>query len=386
MVEGMSRWPALASAILAFGFCVCCSGWSAVAAEGAGQAAARSSAAATRWSAEQAWHWYRSRPWLVGVNYLPSTACNTTEFWQAESFDEPTIARELGWAQSLGLNSCRIFIQYLVWKKDPEGLKQRLRRFMEVAHQRGLSVVPVLFDDCSFGDPPVTEPYLGKQRDPIPGMIAPSWTPSPGLSKVTDRSAWPDLRRYVEDVIGAFAHDERVAFWDLYNEPGNSGMGNKSLPLVEATFEWARYVNPSQPLTVSVWNGSLTAMNGRLVELSDVVSFHAYTDYKGLEAAIRQHKAHGRPVICTEWMARLLGSRFDTDLPLLKREGVGCYSWGLVNGRMQCQFPWWSKRGAPEPKVWFHDIFRRDGTPYDPAEVAVIRKVTADKRLPPAGP
>lgn len=340
------------------------------------------SSEAERWPSEKAWTWYRERPWLVGVNYLPSTACNTTEFWQAESFDEPTIRRELEWAQSLGFNTCRVFVQHLVWKHDADGLKRRIARFLELADERGITTVPVLFDDCSFGDPPVTEPYLGKQKDPIPGMIASSWTPSPGLSMVTDRSVWPDLERYVGDLLKAFGGDRRVVFWDLYNEPGNSGMGEKSLPLVEAAFEWARRAKPSQPLTVGAWHEGLAAMNRRMIELSDVVSFHAYTDAKGLEAAIRRYEEHGRPVICTEWMARLLGSRFETDLPLLRREAVGCYSWGLVNGRMQCQFPWWSKRGDPEPDVWFHDILRRDGTPYDPAEVAAIRKATADKKLP----
>ncbi|MGQ9590841.1 MAG: 1,4-beta-xylanase [Planctomycetota bacterium] len=342
------------------------------------------SSEAGRWPAEKAWTWYRERPWLVGVNYLPSTACNTTEFWQAETFDEPTIRRELEWAQSLGFNTCRVFVQHLVWKHDPDGLKRRIVRFLELAGERGITTVPVLFDDCSFGDPPVAEPYLGKQKDPIPGMIASSWTPSPGLSKVTDRSAWPDLERYVRDLVKAFGGDRRVAFWDLYNEPGNSSMGEKSLPLVEAAFDWARREAPSQPLTVGVWHEGLSEMNRRLIELSDVVSFHAYTDAKGLEAAIRRYKESGRPVISTEWMARLLGSRFETDLALLKREAVGCYSWGLVNGRMQCQFPWWSKRGDPEPDVWFHDIFRRDGTPYDAAEVEAIRKATAEKKLPGA--
>ncbi len=333
-------------------------------------------ASVSRWTPEQAWQWYRRQPWLVGVNYLPSTACNTTEFWQAESFDEATIDRELGWAEGLGFNTCRVFVQYLVWKHDPEGLKKRLDRFLAMADRHKISTAVVLFDDCSFGDPPVREPYLGKQKEPIPGMIAPSWTPSPGLSKVVDRSAWPDLKRYVTDVVGTLANDRRVVLWDLYNEPGNSGMGNQSLPLVEASFCWAREARPSQPLTVSVWNGSLADLNRRQIELSDVVSFHAYTDFQGMKAAIAAHKAHGRPVVCTEWMARLQGSRFDTELPLFRREGVGCYSWGLVNGRMQCQFPWWSKRGSPEPKVWFHDIFRRDGTPYDPAEIEAIRKAT----------
>lgn len=334
-----------------------------------------------RWAASEAWDWYRQQPWLVGTNYLPSTACNTTEFWQAESYDAATIERELGIAQATGFNTVRVFVQYLVWQHDPAGFKQRFTRFLELAQQHGLSVMPTLFDDCSFGDPPIRQPYLGKQRDPIPGMIAPSWTPSPGLDTVTDRQAWPDLQKYVQDLVGSFGKDPRVVAWDLYNEPGNSGLGNQSLPLVEAVFAWAREVEPQQPLTIGVWNEGLRELNHAILARSDIITYHAYANYQGQRAAIIRHKMHQRPVICTEWMARWLGSRWATDLPLFKREAVGCYNWGLVNGRMQCQFGWGSKRGAPEPEVWFHDLYHRDGRPYDPQEIAVIRQTTADTRI-----
>jgi hypothetical protein len=333
-------------------------------------------APSARWPAEKAWAWYRTQPWLCGINYVPSTASNTTEFWHADTFDEKVIDRELGWAQGLGFNTCRVFVQYLVWKHDPEGLKKRLDRFLGIAAGHGISTIVVPFDDCVFGDPWQTEPYLGKQRDPIPGMILPSWTPSPGLAAVTDQSVWPDLEKYIRDIIGSFAHDARVVLWDLYNEPGNSGMGDKSLPLLRATFAWAAAANPDQPLTVSVWTGAMPNLSALQIACSDVVSFHAYTNLEGMKQAIAGHKSHGRPVICTEWMARLQGSRWDTDLALLKSENVGCYAWGFVNGRTQAQFPWGSKRDAPEPKVWFHDLLRRDGSPYDPAEVAVIRRIT----------
>jgi len=76
-------------------------------------------AAGERWPAEKAWAWYRQQPWACGVNFVPSTAANTTELWQAASFDEKTIDRELGWAARIGFNSCRVFVQYLVWKHDP---------------------------------------------------------------------------------------------------------------------------------------------------------------------------------------------------------------------------------------------------------------------------
>ena len=105
--------------------------------------------------------------------------------------------------------------------------------------------------------PPMTEPYLGKQKEPTPGMIMPCWTPSPGLKAVTDRTVWPDLKSFVKDILGTFAQDKRVLLWDLYNEPGNSGMGNRSLPLVEATFGWAHQADPSQPVSMGIWNDGL---------------------------------------------------------------------------------------------------------------------------------
>jgi hypothetical protein len=333
-----------------------------------------------RWPVEKAWQWYRKQPWLVGTNFVPSTACNDTEFWQAETFDVPTIQRELGIARATGFDTARVFVQYLVWKQDPAGLKQRLARFLEIAAVHRISVVPTLFDDCCFGDPPIRQPYLGKQRDPIPGMIGSSWTPSPGLMTVTDHAAWPDLARYIKDLVGSFGQDRRIVFWDLYNEAGNSGMGNKSLPLVAATFAWAREAEPSQPLTMGLWNEGLHDLNDAIAARADIITYHAYTNYEGQRRAIARYKKLGRPVVCTEWMARPLGGRWETDLPLFKREAVGCYNWGLVNGRTQCQFPWSSKRGAPEPKLWFHDLYHADGRPYDPKEIDAIRKTTAEEK------
>jgi len=326
-----------------------------------------------RWSPEQARAWSEKQPWLCGFNFVPSSAVNTTEMWQADTFDAALIERELGWAEKIGFNSCRVFVQYIVWKHDPDGLKKRLEQFVAIADRHGLSVMPVLFDDCAFAG---KEPYLGRQDDPVPGVQNSGWTPSPGHKLVADRAAWPDLERYVAALVGQFARDRRVVLWDLYNEPGNSGTGGKSLALVRACFGWARQARPTQPLTIGVWNGGLREYNDAQIELSDIVSFHNYGNLDAVRGQTAALRAHERPIICTEWMARPLGSRFETHLPLFKNEKVGCYSWGLVNGRTQTQFPWGTKKGTPEPKLWFHDVLRRDGTPYLPAEIEAIGAAT----------
>jgi len=325
---------------------------------------------AGRWPAEKANAWYREQPWLVGCNFLPSTAINQLEMWQADTFDPKTIDRELGWAAKTGFNTMRVFLHDLAWEADPEGFKKRVGEYLTIADRHGVRTLLVLFDDCWN-----QHPKAGKQPEPIPGVHNSGWVQSPGTASVTDPKTWGRLEKYVKDVVDHFGKDRRVLAWDLYNEPGNNKLGDRSLPLVEAAFRWARAAAPSQPLTVGVWFDN-RKLNDYQLAASDVISFHHYGDAAGLRRQIKDLKKHGRPVICTEYMARTRDSRFQTHLPIFKEEKVGCYNWGLVSGKSQTIFPWNSPKGAPEPKVWFHDVFRRDGTPFDPAETALIRKLT----------
>lgn len=341
--------------------------------------AASTQAGPAKWTEQQANAWYEKQPWIFGFNFVPSTAVNDTEIWQKETFDPKTIDRELAWAEGLGYTSCRVFVQYIVWKADPKGLKQRFTQFLEIAAKHRISVMPVLFDDCAFDAN--RDPYLGKQDDPIPGTSNARWVPSPGHKLVADKSAWPDLEKYISDMVGSFKNDKRIVIWDLYNEPGGG-----SLALVEASFDWARKAKPSQPLTIGVWGGPKDVSDKQL-ELSDVISYHFYGDNAGMKGRIAEFKKFGRPVICTEWMARTLGAKYETELPLFKQEKVACYNWGLVNGRTQTQYPWGSPKDAPEPKVWFHDLLRGDGSPWNAGEVAFIRKFAnapSVNRLKPA--
>jgi hypothetical protein len=75
---------------------------------------------AERWSEQRARDWYAGQPWLVGSNYNPASAINQLEMWQADSFDPKRIDLELGWAESLGMNTMRVYLHDLLWQ-DPEG-------------------------------------------------------------------------------------------------------------------------------------------------------------------------------------------------------------------------------------------------------------------------
>lgn len=352
-----------------------------------------------RWSIERVGEWYARQPWIVGFNYLPRTAVNWTELWQAESFDLPTIEQELEWAQQIGFNAIRTNIQYLVSRDDAAGLHARIDRFVGAAARRGMRTMLCLFDDCAFSG---REPYLGPQDDPIPGVHNSGAAASPGRAVVRDRSKWPDLERYVRGLVSHFGDDDRVLAWDLYNEPGNEFVFTRrtspdpkdplaphSLALAEACSGWARSEEPTQPLTCGLWGFQSREQEREqeapLLELADFVSFHSYLPLEPLERQVDELRALGRPIVCTEWLARGLGSLPETHLPWFARQRVGCFHWGLVNGRTQTHLPWPGFEATGKEGRWHHDLLHQNGVPYDEEEIALFRDWCNAASSPPTG-
>lgn len=325
----------------------------------------------TRWSVEKANEWYAQMPWFVGCNFAPSTAINQLEMWQEETFDMATIREELSLARFLGFNIVRVYLHNLLWEFDAEGFKKRIDIFLGIADEFGIKVLLVLFDDCWNHTAQV-----GVQPPPRPGVHNSGWVAGPGRHRIINKIGWDHLEAYTKDILRTFSNDNRVVIWDLYNEPGNEGLGDQSMELLQKVFQWAWEVRPNQPLTAASWNGELKNLNAFKRAHSDIITFHNYLDAESLEREIVELKALGRPVICTEYMARTSKSYFESHLPLFRQYNVGAINWGLVAGKTNTIFPWGSPEGTAEPEVWFHDIFRKDGTPYDEKEIRVIRTIT----------
>ena len=344
-----------------------------------------------RWSVERAHAWYAQHRWLAGANFVPSSASNQFEMWQAETWDPTTIDLELGWAADIGFNVMRVYLHDMLWTADAQGFERRIGEYLAIAGKHRIKTLFVLFDS-------VWNPYpkLGPQEEPVPGVHNSRWVQSPHIDVQKDPGRYEErLKPYLAAVLTRFKDDSRVLAWDLLNEPGNpvpqyddqwdqEEREAAHLILLEKLFDWAREVNPSQPLTAGLWvnvgrrTNFVPPLDRLMLERSDVITFHSYDPLPAAKTAVTWLKSFGRPVICTEYMSRGSGSTFETILPYFKEQNVGAINWGLVEGRSQTIYPWhsWEKPISGEPDPWFHDVFRKDGTPYSTAETALIRTLT----------
>jgi Cellulase (glycosyl hydrolase family 5) len=342
-----------------------------------------------RWTEKSAQDWYALQPWLLGANYTPATAINELEMWQADTFDPQRIDKELGWAEGIGFNTMRVFLHDLLWQQDPQGFRKRIDTFLTIASKHHIKPLFVLFD--SVWDP---NPHLGKQRAPTPGIHNSGWLQSPGAKALEDPAQYARLEGYVKGVVSAFAKDDRILGWDIWNEPDNGNSGSYKDPankadlvsaLLSQAFAWAREVHATQPLTSGLWKGADWSSSVNLnetekiqLEQSDVISFHSYDKPEAFEKRILSLQPYRRPIICTEYMARGNGSTFQGSLPIARKYKVGAINWGLVAGKTQTYLPWdsWQHPYTDrEPSIWFHEVFRTDGTPYKQEEVDFIKKI-----------
>ncbi len=353
------------------------------------RAGAQADGHGVRWSPERAHRWYRAQGWLVGANFIPSNAVNQLEMFQPATYDPQRIDNELRIARLAGLNTVRVFLHDQLWFQDHVGFQNRLSQFVALASSHGIKPLFVLFDSC--WDP---FPRLGRQRGPRPGIHNSVWVQSPGARNLDDRRYRRVLREYVVGVISQFRHDDRVLGWDLWNEPDNPAANYREVErqdkialveeLLPQVFGWARSVDPAQPLTSGVWDGPWAdpKVRSRMatiqLDLSDVLTFHSYDHPAGFEARIGELAPMGRPIMCTEYLARGEGSTIEGVLPVAKRHNVGAYTWGLVAGKTQTYLPWdsWDRPYQAPPRLWFHDLFHADGRPYRDGEIRTIRKLT----------
>ncbi|HIG40281.1 MAG TPA: DUF4215 domain-containing protein [Gammaproteobacteria bacterium] len=361
----------------------------------------------SRWTIEEAQEWHNTNGWLMGVNYTPAYAVNMLEMWQADTYDQAAIDRELGWAADLGMNTIRVFLHDVVWNQGSEAYLDRIDNFLAIADKHGIGTMLVLFDGVwdenpyganvetvEYGELPADPTKAYEQLEPRLHITASRWVQSPGEAILGDHSRHDDLEGYVKGIIGHFKDDPRVIIWDLFNEPDGFGIHEYGLSpedknagaeaLLRKTFGWAREIDPTQPLTAGVWRNfpvaegePLSSINEYQLAASDIISFHSYSSANGVQTIIDGLKEYGRPILCTEYMARQVGSTFQAVAPVMRKNDVGAYSWGLVDGRNQTKYSWgsWTTQSPEDAVPWAHDILHNDedGTPYNEEETTLLK-------------
>lgn len=375
----------------------------------------------SRWSEEKIWNWYNNQPWLIGTNFITSSSINQLEFWQEKTFDSDLIDKELKLSASIGMNTHRVFLHDLLWQQDSVGFLTRIDKFLEISHKNGIKTLLVFFDDVWH---PL--PKLGKQPEPIPHVHNSGWVQSPGAKILYDSLSHNKLKSYVKGIIGKFANDPRVLGWDLYNEPGQKGISSHNIPkersielykkvgikitddnyseynlnkidpkdkkqkytlsLLKKTVKWAREVNPSQPLTIGIYEwdikwdsmNNLSELNQFILNNSDIISFHSYASKKEVLRKVNELQNYNRPLLCTEYIAREYENTFENVLPIFNDNKIGAYNWGLVSGKTNTIYPWksWDSTYTGQPKKWHHDIFYKDGKPYSSDEIELIKSLS----------
>ena len=342
-----------------------------------------------KWTQLKAVAWYKQQPWLVGCNYIPANAINQIEMWNEETFSPEVIDKELRWAHEAGFNTMRVFLHYLPWKVDKEGFYDRVDQFLDICEKNQISAMLIFFDDV--WNP---ECHIGKQPEPTPHVHNSGWVQCPGQEILRDLDRHDILKPYVQETMERYKNDNRVLIWDIYNEPGNThtykdkrkpNKKDYTLILLKKSFEWAREVNPSQPITSGFWSSiygrnldKLNKIDEFCYKNSDILTFHYYSTASNTDKLCKILSEADRPSLCTEFLCRTNKSDLSDLLPVFKKYNIGTYNWGLVNGKSQTIYPHksWDSTFVAPPKIWYHDVFHADGTPYDEKEIATLRELT----------
>jgi len=263
--------------------------------------------------------------WMHGANYTPSYAATDVETWL--HYDPAVIDRELGYAEQIGLNCVRVFLQSLVYEHAPEKFLANFADFVERADGHGLKVMPILFDSC-FG----VSPSLESQH---------MWVANPGPDRMS-AADFNALDAYVRAVVAAYVGDRRIALWDVMNEPtvtvlSRTDEGKAQIwAFVRHYAHLVRELDSTHAMTVGVAGTD----SSQVVDVVDVLSCHSYASTRekfreSLSTTQTQARQAGKPWIISECCAPGWGCRYEMVMPELREFHVGHTVWEVVIGKNQ---------------------------------------------------
>jgi len=310
----------------------------------------------------------------VGSNYTPAFCVNQVQMWH--EFEPDIIDRELAAASKyFGLNTLRVFLHNIPYDAEKDVFLDRIEQFLVICDRHGIKPGFVFFDDCWQH-----EGITLTQKPPVDGLIGGSWAACPQDIERTDENL-PKFKAYIQDVIEAHREDDRVLWWEIFNEPNMAQP--YTVKLRELAYQWAKELDPIQPVT-NCWDDSPE---------TDLVNAHNYTaDFAGwdrqadlnptkgaifTEAGARWYAgrgtSHGEPIEIIDWLKRRKASG---------RAVPGVYlCWELMVGNVNARWIWGSPADTAEPTLPWCGLLWPDNTPVSLAEAeAVCAYTTGEHR------
>lgn len=307
-----------------------------------------------------------------GVNYVPSYARNTVGIWQ--DYDAPLVDRELGFASSLfGFTSVRVFLNALVYELDPPRFLTNYENLLSSCALHGLTALVTIFDrdfpDCTGAigcdNPDRAFVETGAYRNS-------SWVPNPGPATWANRSRWPSIEHFVDDVVGGkYAADERIAGFELMNEPRNP---NASSFLAH----FAPRINrsTSRPFAIEPQYDPPPEASKAA---ASVYSYHHYgcnrQCMQSTYTRLAQDASKGNKTVVNVELGQRPRQPYCDAITGVLAAGVGYYAWELMLGRDQFN------TGTPK----YQGLVWPNGSTYDSVEAACIKHANAPPQVTSAG-
>lgn len=292
-----------------------------------------------QWSEKQAWEWQER----VGV---------------IKGFNEPYPAypgmsrvEVLKKAHEVGLNSVRFWVR----GRTAEEQIEYIRQMIHDASLFNMTVSPVL--------PYVCDRYWRNRGN----------------------QPMEEYEQIIRTVVRAYADEDRIVFWDLWNEPRFEDREEtyEQLDIIEQMVEWCRSENLRQPITSSIiWatikedSKSLKRM-AEVESMMDIHNFHYYNCAINFGENIYRmmdflKKLGDRPMVATECLTRTNGSGIPSTFAAFSKYHVNFYIWGLYVNDRNWETRWGESTYDPYDPM-FHNILYSDGDAYDSREIDMIR-------------
>jgi hypothetical protein len=291
--------------------------------------------------------------WVKGAVFVPTKDVNEAQQW--DEYDPVINDRELHYASVYGINCVRVYLHYGIYLKKKKALLKDIEDFLTRADKYGIKTEFVFFDDCWNQPDKDMLSVAYKYPAPIFGVHNSRWIVSPGEEVRKHYAEHRDrLKAYVQDIVNAHKADNRIAFWETYNEPSQSPETKR---LMKDAFDWIHETGTKIPLTAT----------GRKFSgdpYSDFKSWHEYGDYKYTGAPDE---------LCSECMNRS-GQTVPGIVEHFK-DKTGFILWEFGIGRDNCRFTWKEDRGHPRPDETskpFHGVVYPDGHPWSLDDVKAL--------------